>query len=592
MTSRHTRSPFRLTFLSSLAASCGALALASASAFAQLDWRDRTPPMGGPVPRSSHALAYDPVRGTTVLFGGIDNIGQVLGDTWEWDGLAWSAVTPATSSPSPRYGHAMAYDRTRGRAVLFGGEDGASTFADTWEWDGVDWIPASPATSSPPARARHAMAHDGARGVTVVFGGSADQGLTYLGDTWEWDGSDWSSPPVASPPAPRDGAAMGYLPGRGRLVLYGGLRLNDPMGPVVLDETWEFDGAAWTQLSPSLTPNAILGYAGAIDVARDRLVLAGFAEGFGGPLFVAYEFDGAEWAPLDFRTIPSPRFAHALAYDPVRRQVVMHGGTDGFSAIGETWEYGFAPVFVASVIPATGSESGNDFVTIRGGGFTTTEDTVVLFDGAPAAMVVVDDGQDLITARTPAGAGSATVVVQNGNGDGVLERGFTYIAPSLAARLGNVNVRLGDRENVLTVNGLFGDADTRMVQFAPEDPFTVDMAVPSSRAMSTYVLYGWVGNPGESGVTEQRFDIGTTVFPTPLSGGAKQPKVIWKNVPGHDRLLGSPNRPSTPAPSNVLTSPFGTLRVITFALQGFVRDGGSRIPEGFSVTNAVIVRTQ
>jgi hypothetical protein len=40
--------------------------------------------------------------------------------------------------PTPRFGHAMAYDGARGRAVLFGGSGAlpttaASLFADTWE---------------------------------------------------------------------------------------------------------------------------------------------------------------------------------------------------------------------------------------------------------------------------------------------------------------------------------------------------------------------------------------------------------------------------------------------------------------------------
>ncbi len=41
--------------------------------------------------------------------------------------------------PRPRLGHAMAYDSTRQRIVLFGGRLVGTRFGDTWEWDGANW---------------------------------------------------------------------------------------------------------------------------------------------------------------------------------------------------------------------------------------------------------------------------------------------------------------------------------------------------------------------------------------------------------------------------------------------------------------------
>ena len=76
-----------------------------------------------PSARTGHALAYDSARGRVVLFGGFDSSGNVFSDTWEWDGDAWTDVTPsgANTSPSARNNHALAYDSARGRVVLFGG---------------------------------------------------------------------------------------------------------------------------------------------------------------------------------------------------------------------------------------------------------------------------------------------------------------------------------------------------------------------------------------------------------------------------------------------------------------------------------------
>ena len=57
-----------------------------------------------------------------MLYGGND--GQRLNDTWEWDGVSWELITPTDpegdGNPSARDSHALTYDVSRGRVVLFG----------------------------------------------------------------------------------------------------------------------------------------------------------------------------------------------------------------------------------------------------------------------------------------------------------------------------------------------------------------------------------------------------------------------------------------------------------------------------------------
>ena len=50
---------------------------------------------------------------------------------------------PRTAGPGVRNAHAMAYDPSIGRVVLFGGADAASVRGDTWAWDGdrQRWAP-------------------------------------------------------------------------------------------------------------------------------------------------------------------------------------------------------------------------------------------------------------------------------------------------------------------------------------------------------------------------------------------------------------------------------------------------------------------
>src|SRR5262245_57827832 len=78
---------------------CSALLVLSETSRAQTArWIDVTP--GGAGPRAEHALAYDSVRGVTVLFGGDDGAGGKVfeSDTWEWDGSTWTRR--ATDGPS------------------------------------------------------------------------------------------------------------------------------------------------------------------------------------------------------------------------------------------------------------------------------------------------------------------------------------------------------------------------------------------------------------------------------------------------------------------------------------------------------------
>jgi hypothetical protein len=221
-------------------------------------------------------MAYDSVRGRTVLFGG-SGIGGFFGDTWEWDGANWVQV--ATTGPSARAAHATAYESQRGRTVMFGGHDSTGMLGDTWEWDGAAWLPQIFA-SGPAPRFTHAMAYDSQRGRTVLFGGN-NPGVLY-GDSWEWDGIAWTQMSNTGPVA-RWLHAMAYDSQRGRTVMFGGGNYSG-----LLSDTWEWDGTAWTQVAT---------------------------------------------------TGPSPRWTHAMAHDSQRGRTVLFGGDGNNGNPGDTWEW-------------------------------------------------------------------------------------------------------------------------------------------------------------------------------------------------------------------------------------------------------------
>ncbi|MBI1851373.1 MAG: HYR domain-containing protein [Planctomycetes bacterium] len=243
-------------------------------------------------------------------------------------------------------------------------------------------------------------------------------------------------------------------------------------------------------------------------------------------------------------------------------------------------------VTLTSVLPNTGTVLGGDLTNIFGCGFTTAGDTTVRVGGVSASIVDVTSSH--IRFRTPAGSGTADVEVTNSNGTAVLPAAYTYVDATLAARFGNVNVARGDRENVLTVNGSTGNA-FREVSAPLLSPISAAMATPSSRVTARFAVYAWARFPNGGTMSVQPSGLGIMCLPTPLNHRTPpQPNTIWNNI-GFPFVIGQPTFPSSPAPTTFFnfSRGFGVSHVITF--QGFIQDDGSQIPQGYSITNAVIL---
>jgi len=300
-----------------------------------LTWIHATPPQA-PAGRAYAAMSYDSLRSRTVVFGGSSNASSNFADTWEWDGTSWTQATPSTAPPG-LVGAAMVYDSARGRSVLFGGGLTAGAAPpNTWEWDGTAWTLRSLA-ASPPSRLWHAMAFDAARGVTVLFGGSG--GGLDLGDTWVFDGTSWSQLTPATSPSPRFGHAMAFDSVRKRVVLFGG-RSNG----VRQADTWEWDGSNWTQISTSSAPSARFWHSMAFDsqLGKTRIFGGDHVAAFSlGPVNDTWEWDGASWTQDVTSSAPSPRAGQSMAFDSGRGRSIVFGGTDeSFPGVfyNDTWE--------------------------------------------------------------------------------------------------------------------------------------------------------------------------------------------------------------------------------------------------------------
>jgi hypothetical protein len=208
-----------------------------------------------------------------LLFGGNDDA-VIYQDTWEWDGTAWTEVTPAGTSPTPRGNAKLAYDVSRSRAVLFGG---SSDDDSIWEWDGVarTWSQRTATGPRPGARWDHALAYDSLRKVVVLFFGAL-AGADYKSNIWEWDGAagTWAERiPTSGAPSGRNCPAMAYDEKAARTVLVGGL---SGIGRT-MDEVWEWDGdsSTWTNLGSAAPMPSRNYHAMAFDAARGKAMVFG-----------------------------------------------------------------------------------------------------------------------------------------------------------------------------------------------------------------------------------------------------------------------------------------------------------------------------
>lgn len=217
--------------------------------------------------------------------------------------------------PSERHYAATAYDSRRGVMLLFGGRACCpwEYLGDTWQWDGSEWTLV--ATDGPSARYLHGMAYDSRRDRIVLFGGFGQ----YADDTWEWGGSAWMRVATTGP-ADVSGPLV-YDEARGVTVFFG----SDLSSRA---ETWTWDGLEWRLASQSGPPprnSPGMAY----DAARERVVL------FGGwtccptrYLSDTWEWDGREWTLVATGGVPA-RTRARLAYDPNRGVTLLLGGLSG-----------------------------------------------------------------------------------------------------------------------------------------------------------------------------------------------------------------------------------------------------------------------
>ncbi|HET6203244.1 MAG TPA: kelch repeat-containing protein [Planctomycetota bacterium] len=313
--------------------------------------------LASPPYRATEGLAFEPVSGLVVAYGGVPNSAStpVFSDTWAFDGCSWSQLFPA-GNPGPRYDTYLAQSPNVGRLVLFGGAV-APYLVDgtTWELDtqALAWTNVTPGGPSPSPRQLANLVFDSWRSRTVLFGGANGFGSGFSNDTWEWDGTSWSyvTPPAGPNPVPRAWHSMTFDAARGKTVLFGGYNGSQ------LGDTWEWDGVQWAQVVTPVSPGPRSSGAIAYDPWSQRVVL--FAGSTGWPIGLndTWEYDGTNWYPVGIvGGSPLPQYLHRMVEDPVRGGILVYGAFgNGWSALNGTWRYQRAALTASPLNPGPGT---------------------------------------------------------------------------------------------------------------------------------------------------------------------------------------------------------------------------------------------
>ncbi len=197
------------------------------------------------------------------------------------------------------------------------------------------------ASSGPAARSYGKIAFDRDRGVGVLFGGYGP-----FNDTWEWDGTAWTNRNPAVAPKARSEHGLVYDEARGVVVLFGGYCNAQPNCDSFIinpSDTWTWDGSSWTQVGAP-GPSARRAFGMAYDSVRQRVVLYGGATiNFPTGADETWEWDGVAWTQRQVSGPPGLYYTH-MCFDRARSKIVLYGGSRQYDGIHspynyDTWEF-------------------------------------------------------------------------------------------------------------------------------------------------------------------------------------------------------------------------------------------------------------
>ena len=205
---------------------------------------------------------------------------------------------------------------------------------NTWTWNGTNWtLTQTGIANNPSERTGMGMAYDGTN--LALFGGKGPAGTGYMNDTWAWNGSAWTNP-IAN-----DGYNNGltirtapYMAAMsGGVVLFGGKDYNH-----TLNDTWIWNGSSWALQSPAASPSIRLDAAFASNGTNKAVIFGGANGSYA--LNDAWSWNGTTWTLLATNTPPCVRKGAVMAWYPTGSYFLLFGGSDSNgNLLNDTWTF-------------------------------------------------------------------------------------------------------------------------------------------------------------------------------------------------------------------------------------------------------------
>ncbi len=336
-------------------------------------------PQETPSARRAHAMVYDSTMNKVILYGGVD-INGYNNETWIYDTKTnvWvEKITPM--QPTARYRHAMVYDEFSNKVIMFGGGDGSHN-DETWTYDlqSNTWLNQNPSVH--PTGRSSCMVYDPHTQQTLLFGGydgSADS------ETWKYDlvSNIWTNLAPLVHPQSRWYHSMGYDVREHSVILFGGYDVSFDFG-----DTWSYDQGrnTWIDMDQSIRPSKRYGHTTVYDPINKKSILFGGWDGELNDETWVYDMERNLWTEMSPTIRPLPRYSHTAVFDLSINKMVLFGGRDTDDSFNETWIYDISQNTWTLMQPLIRPSSRHNHAMI----YDSSRREVVLFGG------YADDGHN------------------------------------------------------------------------------------------------------------------------------------------------------------------------------------------------------
>ena len=236
-------------------------------------------PASGPSRRGLACMEYDEESDVIILFGGglFDGSGNAypLDETWAYDVNTniWTNMAPSVS-PGARLAYSMTYDSNSDLIILFGGiNETSDNVGETWtySYNTNTWTKMNPAQSPSPRNAAP-LAYDKESKVSVLFGGYIFGSPYEEDDTWIYNttADTWTEMNPVEHPALRSETQAVYDSSVDRVIMFGGWAYDR-----LYDQTWayDFNNNTWNETNALNRPSARYWYGFAFDSEANRTIL-------------------------------------------------------------------------------------------------------------------------------------------------------------------------------------------------------------------------------------------------------------------------------------------------------------------------------